>query len=313
MKVNKSIKEEVVDELHKPARKHFKRRRVIIKGLNDLLQADLVEMIPYAKINKGYRYILVVINAFSKYVWAYPVKRKTGPAVTDAMRKVLEPLKTTPTNLQTDMGKEFYNREFQNLMHQFNINHYSSYSNLKSSIVERCNRTLKNMMWKQFSLQGSYKWLDLLPKIVQKYNSTKHSTIGVKPKDVTKRNAGEILKRVYSHTKTIDPKKLKFTVGDRVRISKYRSAFTKGYTPNWSNEIFKIAKVRLTNPATYILEDDSRQEIKGAFYEFELQKTKHPDTFLVEKVVRKKGDKLLVKWLGLDNRHNSWISKTDFL
>lgn len=307
------VKKEVVDELHKPARKNFKRRRVIIKGLNDLFQADLVEMIPYAKSNKGFRYILVAINAFSKYVWAYPVKRKTGQAVTDAMKKVLSSTTVIPKNLQTDMGKEFYNKEFQNLMKKFNINHYSSYSNLKSSIVERCNRTLKNMMWKQFSLQGTYKWLDLLPKIVKKYNSTTHSTIGMKPEDVNASNAATILKTVYSHVKTVDPNKPKFTVGDPVRVSKYRAAFAKGYTPNWSNEIFKIAKVRLTNPTSYILEDESRKEIKGAFYELELQKTKHPDTFLVEKVIRKKGNQLLVKWLGFDNTHNSWISKNDIV
>lgn len=308
-----NVKQKVVDELHKPARKNFKRRRVIIKGLNDLFQADLVEMIPYANDNKGYRYILVVINAFSKYVWAYPVKRKTGQAVTDAMKKVLSSLKTTPNHMQTDMGKEFYNKEFQELMRKFNINHYSTFSNLKSSIVERCNRTLKNIMWKQFSMQGSYKWLQLLPKIVNQYNSKKHRTTGFKPKDVNASNARQILQNAYSHPKTVDPKKQKFAVGDHVRISKYRAAFSKGYTPTWSNEIFTIVKVRLTNPTTYILQDETREEIKGGFYEFELQKTKHPDTFLVEKVIRKKGDQLLVKWLGFDSKHNSWISKNDIL
>src|SRR5437588_601137 len=128
-----NVKKDVVDELHKPARKRFKRRRVIVKGLHDLFQADLVEMIPYAKFNRGFRYILVVINAFSKYVWAYPVKRKSGEAVTQAMKKVLSNGKNVPRNLQTDMGKEFYNSAFQGLMKQHNINHYSSFSNLKSS------------------------------------------------------------------------------------------------------------------------------------------------------------------------------------
>jgi integrase-like protein len=273
----------------------------------------LVEMIPYAKVNKGYRYILVVINAFSKYVWAFPVKRKTGKAVSETMEKVLSSLKTTPKNLQTDMGKEFYNKEFQNLMKKFNVNHYSSFSNLKSSIVERCNRTLKNMMWKQFSLQGTYKWLDLLRTIVKRYNSRKHRTTGFKPEDVNSRNANEILKNAYSHTKTVDPKKQKFQVGQHVRISKHRAEFTKGYTPAWSNEIFKIEKVRLTNPTTYILEDVGGQEIKGGFYEYELQKTKHSDVYLVEKVIKRRGNEVLVKWLGLDKKHNSWISKNNVL
>lgn len=300
-----------MEELHKPARKNYPRRRVILRGLNDLFQADLVEMIPYEKSNRGYRYILVVINAFSKYVWAVPVKRKTGEEVGKAMRTVLISLKTPPKNVQTDMGKEFYNKDFQTLMKKYGINHYSTFSNLKGSIVERCNRTLKNIMWKEFSLRGSYRWLDLLPMIVKQYNATKHSTTGLKPIDVNTRNATRLLRTVYSNVKTVDPKKQKFRVGDRVRVSKHRAAFAKGYTPSWSNEVFKIRKVHQTNPRSYLLEDESGQEIKGGFYEEELQKTKYPDIFLVEKVLRKKGNQLYVKWLGLDSTHNSWIRNTD--
>lgn len=312
-RVKMNVKEYIIEELHKPARKHFRRRRVILKGLNDLFQADLVEMIPYAKFNRGYRYILVVINAFSKYVWALPLKRKTGQEVADAMKTVLESVKRIPKNLQTDMGKEFYNKEFRALMEKYSINHYSSYTSLKSSIVERCNRTLKNMMWKKFSLQGSYKWLTLLPEIVKQYNSRKHRTTGYKPKDVNNRNAREILLAAYSNLKTLDPKKQKFHEGDRVRISKYRAAFSKGYEPNWSNEIFKVVKVRMTNPRTYVLEDSYGEEIKGAFYDYELQKTKFPDVNLVEKVLKKRGNRLYVKWLGFDSRHNSWITRDNLV
>lgn len=306
-----SVKRQIVEELHRPARKTFKRRRVILKGLNDLYQADLVEMIPYAKENRGYRYILVVINAFSKYVWAYPVKRKTGKMVSEAINKVFSTSKTIPKNLQTDMGKEFYNAEFRRLMNKFVINHYSTYSNMKSSIVERVNRTLKSMMWKEFSVQGSYKWLHLLPKIVNQYNSTKHRTTGYKPIDVNKHNTKRILNTAYNYLKTVDPKRSKFKLGDYVRISKHRSVFSKGYTTNWSNEIFKISSVKLTNPRTFILEDEGKREIKGGFYEQELQKAKHPDIYLVEKVLRRKGNKVLVKWMGFDKSHNSWISKTN--
>jgi Integrase core domain len=303
------MKKQVVDEIHKPARKTFNRRRVIIKGLNDLIQGDLVEMIPYAKINKGIRYILVVINVFSKYVWAEPVKRKTGEEVTRAMKKILLQMKTMPKNLQTDLGKEFYNKEFKELMSSKGVNHYSTFSTLKASVVERVNRTLKSKMWKQFSLQGSYKWLNMLPKIIQDYNNTKHSTIGMKPIDVTQKNAPTLLKTVYSHLKTIDPKPKKFKVGDAVRISKFREAFTKGYTPNWSNEVFIIKKVNYTNPTTYLLEDYNNEEIRGSFYAEELQKAKYPDVYLVEKVIRRRGDKVLVKWLGM--KETSWIDKNN--
>lgn len=302
-----SVKEQVVEELHKPVRKHFKRRRVIIKGLKDLFQADLVEMIPYARFNKGFRYILVVIDTFSKYVWAFPVKRKTGKEVATAMRKVLK--QRVPRNLQTDAGKEFYNKDFATLMTKHQVNHYSTYSNMKASIVERVNRTLKTAMWPHFNMQGTYRWLGILPKIVTQYNATKHRTTGMLPKDVTKKQEKRLLATAYSNIKTVDPRKLKFRLGDSVRVSKVRHAFTKGYTPNWSNEIFTISQVHQTNPRTYSLVDAQRTKIKGRFYTEELQKTQHPDIYLVEKVLRKKGDQVLVKWLGLDSSHNSWIAK----
>lgn len=308
-----SIKKDVVNELHKPARRRFKRRRVIVKGLNDLWQADLVEMQPYAKFNKGYRYILVVINAFSKYVWALPVKSKSGKDVTLAMEKILLDVKVPPKNLQTDRGKEFFNVEFQKLMKNFQINHYATFSNLKASIVERVNRSLKSNMWKKFSMQGNYKWTSILPETVTEYNTTKHSSINKMPIEVDENNEKEILKFAFTHKKTIDPKLPRFKVGDPVRISKHREAFSKGYTPNWSNEIFYVKKVKLTNPRTYILQDDGNVEIQGAFYEVELQKVKHPDVYLVEKILRRKGNKVYVKWLGFDKSHNQWILKKDVL
>lgn len=306
-----NIKEDVVNELHKPARIHFKRRRVIVKGLNDLLQADLVEMIPYAKINKDYKYILVVINVFSKFVWCEPVKNKSGKEVTKAMEKILSQMKVTVKNLHTDMGTEFYNKDFKQLLEKWKINHYSTYSNLKASIVERVNRTLKHQMWKQFSLQGNYKWLHILQTIVTTYNNTKHRTTGMKPSAVKKKDEKYLLEHAYNHLKTIDPRKQKFKEGDYVRISKYREAFSKGYTPNWSNEVFKIRKVHQTNPTTYYLEDQEGSEIKGGFYEQELQKVKYPDVYLVEKILKRKGNKLYVKWLGLNK--NSWISKSEIV
>lgn len=118
-------------------------------------------------------------------------------------------------------------------------------------------------------------------------------------------------KHFYSHIKIFQ--RGKFRVGDLVRISKNRHIFEKGYTPNWTTEIFKIRKVQKTNPVTYLLKDYQNDPIKGGFYEVELQKAKYPDTYLIEKVIRKKGNQLYVKWLGFDTTHNSWIPETDML
>lgn len=304
------VKRQVVDELHKQARINFPRRRIIIKSLDDLFQVDLVEMIPYSRENKGYKYILIAINCFSKYVWAVPLKNKTGTELSLAMKKILK--EETPKNLQTDAGLEFFNKHFENLMKKYNINHYQVFSEKKAAIVERVNRTLKNMMWKEFSFNGNYKWLDLLPKIVYKYNNKKHRTIGMKPSQVTKSLEKHLLDTVYNRIKIAEPT-TKFNVGDYVRISKMRGVFAKKYMPNWSTEVFRIRKIRLTNPTTYLLQDENKKNILGGFYEQQLQKVKYPDVFLVEKVIKRRGDQVLVKWLGFDDKHNSWIDKNNVL
>lgn len=301
-------KRQVVTEIHKPARINFKRRRVIIKGFRDLFQADLVDMSQYAKENNGYKFILITINCFSKFVWATPLKSKTGPEVTRAMEKVFK--KQKPDNLQTDMGGEFFNKYFKNLTKKYKVNHYSAFSEKKASIVERVNRTLKNMMWKEFSMQGNYHWLDILKQIVKKYNNTKHRTIGMKPSEVTKKNEQELLNTAYNHIKIVDIKS-KFKVGDHVRVSKIRGVFDKKYMPNWSTEIFTIRKVQLTNPTTYLLKDVYNKDIKGGFYKEQLQKVKYPNIYLVERIIKRKENKLFVKWLGFSGKHNSWINKSD--
>ena len=176
---------QIINELHRSARKNFKRRRVVMRGIDDLWQADLVEMCEFSKINKGFRYLLTVIDTFSKFAWAIPIKRKTGVEVTNAFNLILLHDRRTPQNLQTYDGKEFFNSTFQKLMIKHKINHYSTYSSLKASIVERWNRTLKNKMWREFSMNGSNRWIDILKQLVDTYNETEHRTIKMRPCDVT--------------------------------------------------------------------------------------------------------------------------------
>ncbi|XP_036148480.1 uncharacterized protein LOC118647535 [Monomorium pharaonis] len=199
----------------------------------------------------------------------------------------------------------------QKILKKHDINHYSSYSVMKASVVEQFNRTLKNDMWKMFTLNGNYKWIDLLPELVSNYNTRKHQTIGMRPIDVTPAVAERLLDTVYSSIKIAGP--AKFKVGDSVRVSKFKTVFEKSYTPNWTTEVFKIIKVQRTNPVTYLLEDYRGTSIAGAFYEHELRRATHPDVFLVEKVLRRKGDKVYVKWLGFDGSHNSWIHKDNVI
>ncbi|XP_011684988.1 PREDICTED: uncharacterized protein LOC105448225 [Wasmannia auropunctata] len=120
----------------------------------------------------------------------------------------------------------------------------------------------------------------------------------MRPIDVTPAIANKLLAMVYNHVKIAAP--ARFKVGDSVRVSKFKTIFDKGYTPNWTTEVFKIIKVQKTNPATYLLEDSRGKLIAGGFYEYELHRVANPDVYLVEKVLRNRGNEIYVKWQDLD-------------
>lgn len=214
-------------------------------------------------------------------------------------------------DIQTDNGKEFYNSDFNKLVKHYNVNHYSSYSTLKASVCERFNRTLKTVMWREFNYQGSHKCMKMLSRLVKEYNNRSHRTIRMKPVDVTNKNEKHLLNTVYNNIKISGKAKLK--IGDYVRISKHKNIFAKGYEPNWTTEVFIIEKRQHTNPVTYKIKDLDNQPIKGGFYEHELQEAKFSNVYLVEKVLRIKGNQAYVKWLGFDKKFNSWVNKTELL
>lgn len=171
-------KQQVVNEIHRYARKNFPRRKYTMYGIADTLQADLIEMQPYKRENKQFRYILIVVDTFSKMAYAEPLLDKTGPVTTIAMERILKRVqqqnpRAQIRNCHTDNGNEFYNRSMKQLFAKYRINHYSSFSVLKASIVERLIRTIKRRLYIQFSMQSNYRWFDILQKIIDSYNNTR--------------------------------------------------------------------------------------------------------------------------------------------
>lgn len=248
-------KEEVVHEIHRGVRRNFNRRHVVLKGIDDLWQADLIDMQNIRKHNRGFNFILVIIDCFSKFAWAVPLKTKAKNEVCKAFEKVLE-YGRIPINLQTDLGTEFYNKNILRLLKSHHINHYSTYSTKKASIVERLIRTLKSRLYKHFSLAGNYKWLGKpLIDVVDSYNNTTDRTTKHRPAVVNKVNEAKVSENIANSRATSLLVKPKLKEGDCVRISKYKGCFYKGYTPNWSTELFNIIKVNKTRPITYHLTD----------------------------------------------------------
>ena len=175
----------------------------------------------------------------------------------------------------------------------------------KSVIAERFIRTLKNKIYTYITSVSKNVYTDKLDDIVNKYNNTYHSIIKMKPVDVKSSTYIDCSKEVIDE----DPK---FKIFDFVRIPKYENIFEKGYVSNWSDKVFVIKKVKNTVPWTYVVSDLKVEEIVGMSYKKELQKTSQKE-FRVEKVIKRKGDKLYVKWEGYDNLFNSWIDKKDII
>jgi len=177
--------------LHKPARKRYNTRPYKSAAIDQHWQADLVEMIPYANLNDGYRYLLTIIDLFSRFAWAVPLRNKTGGEVTTAFRHVFAQGRR-PERLQTDDGREFDNREFQRFLNLENIRFFTVKSQFKAALCERFNRTLKAKMWRYFTRTGRYRWIDALGELMTAYNTATHRSLGVSPTQVTNDNEHEL-------------------------------------------------------------------------------------------------------------------------
>src|SRR6266487_642741 len=315
--VKQFLEQQDIYSRHMPLRKKFQTRRVFVKGIDDQWQTDLVEMIPYAKENDGYKYILTCIDIFSKYSWAIPLKNKTSDEVVRAFELIFK--ERTPSKMQTDMGKEFYNSKIQALFKKHNMHHFSTKSNVKASVVERFNRTLKEKMWRYFSEVGTNKWIDVVDDLVYNYNNSYHTSVKMKPVDASKeKNENSVRINLYGDRKVRKASQIKeyhaqrFKVGDKVRISKWKTIFSKGYMQNYTTELFTISKVLNTSPVTYKIKDWNDEEIEGIFYEPELVKyDKQDKDYEVEKILKtrtKNGKKeLLILWQGFPKSMASWI------
>lgn len=298
--------------LHAPIRYKFKRRKTYASKINDLWQIDLIDVSNIKKFNNDHKFILTSIDVLSKQAQAIALKNKSGLQVKEAIKKLLK--HKAPDKIQNDKGKEFYNKHVKELLQERNILTYSTENDdIKAAIVERFNRTLKNKMYKYFTKYNTLHYLDVLPKLIESYNHTYHRSIGMAPVEANEENEAEIWSRLYRKD-ALRRAKPKFKIGDKVRISKAKQPFRRGYLQNWSEEIFTICKMLPTNPSTYRLQDYYGEELQGIFYEPELvQVVKDDDMYIVEKVLKKKKlngkTKYLVKWKGYPEKFNSYVDE----
>ena len=313
--VKEWLKSQPTYTLHRSARKKYPTRKYIVHDIDEQWQADLADVALISRSNNGNRFILTVIDIFSRYAWARPLKSKKGNEVANAFKDIFEEGRI-PKRIQTDQGKEFENRFVKRLFEEHDIELFSVKSAYKAALVERFNRTLKTKIWKYFTNNLTNKWTNVLQDLVSSYNNSIHRTINRTPISVTSENSSDVWQHLYSNLKSGSVSK-DIKVGDRVKISKVKSTFEKGYLPNWTEEEFFVDSINTKyKPTSFKLKDYDGDIIEGSFYRYEIQPIIHEDdVYLVERIIRRQKRQrewwYFVKWRGYPNSANSWVRKSD--
>ena len=284
---NNFTMEDLFEELNKPVINKFERKNVIVNHIDEIHSCDLVDMSKYSRINKGYKYIFTNIDMFSKFAWSFPLKTKTIKEIKFCFQKIFNERK--PSYIWSDQESAFFSKEILKFFEDHNIKIYYTNSNLKAIVIERFNRSLRELMMKKFVKSNNTVWYNILPELLKTYNNRYHHTIKMKPIDINKSNEKHIKNTVYNYN--ITNKKPKYKINDLVRISlKRRQLFDKPFgNIKCSDELFKIYKVDKSNVITYQLKDMNDEIIKGTFYEKELSKTKNTTgEYIIEKNIKNK-------------------------
>lgn len=308
--------------LHKQVNRLFPRLHYNVRNIDDVWECDLMDYKSLQIHNDKFCYVLIVIDVLSKFVWCEPLLTKSADDVCKGFQNILKRAKPRkPVYFQSDKGKEFVCSKLQNFLKKEEIAFRETRNpDVKAACVERVIRTVKSRLHRYMHHRNTHRYIDVLQDVIKAYNNTIHSSIRMKPASVSLYNAQEARRNIE---KTRKPhrgflaKKAKFRVGQYVRISREKGVFEKGYTYNWSEEIFRVTKVsRPQGIFTYKLEDLNGEEIDSFFYTEELiavgdDSVREDREFRVEKIVKTRGKgarkEALVKWLGYPAKFNSWV------
>ena len=271
---------------HQQYRGVKKYRKVYAKRARYLIQMDLLDFRKHSRENNGHNYLLCAIDAFTKKLWTFPLKRKSADEVHREIFFFL--MRERPEKIQTDQGTEFINATLRETEARMDppIQHYHTWSIKKASIVERVQRTLRNRLGKVWERNGNHRWIDVIADITKSYNNSVHRSIGMRPNDVGPQHHQLIYKRLYPEPTPAqalksakEAKKLTsyFRVGDYARYLEYRSLFRKESDQAWSSRVFRIRRVIMSTPVTFQIEDLYGDPIKGGWYARQLIKVKPSD------------------------------------
>lgn len=252
------------------------RRFVYVPYINAQWGVDLRDISRYARQNNNNTFILVAIDMFSKRAWMEPLKNKSGIAVRNGFEKIFRRSNGIPETIQSDMGKEIYNKDVKELFDKLNIKLFSTQSELKCCVVERLHRTIFEKIHRYMTHNKTFKFVDKLRDFENLYNSSYHRSIGCMPKEVCEKNQIEVHNKLYGKKiGLVDKRKEKFKIGDVVLVSAIKKTFEKGATANWRPEKYFVQEIKQTYPRTYILRNQDNEIVQGYFYREELLKINH--------------------------------------
>ena len=238
----KNIKIFINEIYSKPPKKYYPTNKTDVYYIDDVWSLDILDLKDYGpKNNRGYRYVLVIIDNFSKFGWTVALKNKNAITIKDSFENILISSKRKPNLVESDRGKEFYNNIFQDFLNKNNIKLYSRNSSYGAVFAERFNRTIRDVLKKIVFEQGDAKWIDILPTITEQYNNRRHTSTKLSPKDASlKKNEGYVYKNLLDKRKKVNPK---FQINDLVRTADLKKTFSKGDTTNWSYKLYKITEI----------------------------------------------------------------------
>ena len=268
--------------LHRKARKHFPKNRIVVNRIDDQWEVDLADLNAITDQNDDYRYLFCCIDVLSKYAWVIPLQRKNGDALVEGFQQIFDMTERRPKFVRGDKGGEFVNGKVKAFLKKHGIRFFKSQNEAKAAIVERFQRTLKGYMWRYFTEVDNERYIDKLQDFVYAYNHRYHRSIKRRPVDVTDENDHEVFKTLYPKFRGRGDRlvRYKFKVGDTVRISKYKHIFEKGYKANWTEEVFTVVQRIPRRPPVYRIKDSQETVLEGTFYEEELQKVEKPELYL---------------------------------
>lgn len=309
--------------VHRETRSKFKRRRVIAPFVDYQWDVDTANMANYKKDNDGYAFFVLAIDILSKYVWTVPLRTTTGQEMVEALKHIFASGRK-PTHLRSDQGTEYVNQKVKALLKEENVTFFVTHNVVKASYAERAIKTIKTRLTRYMTHKQTRRWIDILPHVTESYNKTYHRSIKRTPKSVTPKDSVELWKRQYDSVAkpvgrslgTSEIGTFNYKVGDLVRVSYLRRTFQREYDERWSRELFVVNERFVSdNIPQYRLKDYAGEVISGTFYQTQLKKAFEQETYLVEKVLRRRvrgGQKqVLVRWKGWPAKYDSWVSQED--